>query len=82
MLFGFDEKAGTKFIGNGMMAPAFTLNTTQLTRGHTFKLSTNRCNLELRRHFFTNRCSKSVEFPTKSCCAYTDHELFKSKLNN
>ena len=36
---------------NVQMGTTFTLNITQFTRGHPFKLFKSRCNLELRRHF-------------------------------
>ena len=36
---------------NVQMGTAFTLNTTQFTRGHPFKLVKSRCNLQLRRYF-------------------------------
>ena len=51
------------------------LNTVHLTRGHPFKLLKNRCNLELRKHFF-KAYNKSVELSTKPRCICTNCELF------
>ena len=37
------------------LGTAFIFNTGQPTGGHPFKLAKSRCNLELRKHLFTNR---------------------------
>jgi len=60
----------------------FTLSTIQLTRGHFFKLSKNRSNLELRRHLFTN-CVVNLwnSLPSHIVCAPTVNS-FKSRLDN
>ena len=67
---------------NVQMGTAFTLNITQFTRGHPFKLVKSRCNLELRRHFFTNRVvNQWNSLPSYVVCAPTVNS-FKSKLDN
>ena len=67
---------------NVQMGTAFNLNTTQFTRGHSFKLVKSRCNLELRRHFFTNRVvNQWNSLPSYVVCVPTVNS-FKSKLDN
>ena len=67
---------------NVQMGTAFTLNTIQFTRGHPFKLVKSRCNLELRRHFFTNRVvTQWNSLPSYIVCVPTVNS-FKSKLDN
>ena len=67
---------------NVQMGAAFTLNTTQFTRGHPFKFVKSRCNLELRRHFFTNRVvTQWNSLPSYVVCVPTVNS-FKSKLDN
>ena len=61
---------------NVQMRTAFTLNATQFTRGHPFKLVKSRCNLELRRHFFTNRLvNQWNSLPSYVACVATNCEL-------
>ena len=63
------------------MGTAFTLNTIQFTRGHPFKLIKSRCNLELRRHFFTNRVvTQWNSLPSYVVCVPTVN-CFKSELD-
>ena len=67
---------------NIQMGTAFTLNTTQFTRGHPFKLVKSRCNLKLRRHFFTNRVvNQWHSLSSYVVCAPTVNS-FKLKLDN
>ena len=67
---------------NVQIGTAFTLNTTQFTRGHPFKVVKSRCNLELRRHFFTNCVvNQWNSLPSYVVCAPTVNS-FKSKLDN
>ena len=66
---------------NVQMGTAFTLNATQFTRGHPFKLVKSKCNLELRRHFFTNRVINQWNpLPSYVVCTPTVNS-FKSKLD-
>ena len=58
------------------------MSTIQLTKGHPFKLSKNRFNLELRRHYFTNRVVNLWKsLPSHVMCAPTVNS-FKSRLDN
>ena len=67
---------------NVQIGTTFTLSTIQLTRGHPFKLSKNRSNLELRRHLFTN-CVVNLwnSLPSHAVCSPTVNS-FKSRLDN
>ena len=61
---------------NAQIGTTFTLNTIQLTRGHPFKLSKNRSNLELRRHYFTNHVVNLWNSPLSHVmCMYTNCKL-------
>ena len=67
---------------NVQIGTTFTLSTTQLTRGHPFKLFKNRSNLELRRHYFTNRVVNLWNsLPSHVVCSPTVNS-FKSRLDN
>ena len=64
------------------LGTVFTFNTGQPTRGHPFKLMKSRCNLELRKHFFTNRViNQWNSLPSDVVCAPSVNS-FKSKLDN
>ena len=66
---------------NVNLGTVFTFNTGQPTRGHPFKLTKSRCNLELRKHFFTNRViNQWNSLPSDVVCAPSVN--FKSKLDN
>jgi len=67
---------------NVQIGTTFTLSTTQLTRGHPFKLFKNRSNLELRRHYFTNRVVNLWNsLPSHVVCSPTVNS-FKLRLDN
>ena len=60
---------------------AFTFNTGQPTRGQPFKLTKSRYNLELRKHFFTNRViNQWNSLPSDVVCTPSVNS-FKSKLD-
>ena len=64
------------------LGAAFTFNTGQPIRGHPFKLMKSRCNLEFRKHFFTNRViNQWNSLPSDVVCAPSVNS-FKSKLDN
>jgi len=67
---------------NVQIGTNFTLSTIQLTRGHPFKLSKNRSNLELRRYYFTNHVVNLWNsLPSHVVCSPTVNS-FKSRLDN
>ena len=61
------------------LGAAFTFNTGQPTRGHPFKLMKSRCNLELRKHFFTNRVIN--QWNSYPVMLYVHHLSTPSNLN-
>lgn len=60
---------------------AFTVPSTNVTRGHSKKIQTERCNLLQRKHFLTNRVVNSWNALPDSVVSAENKNIFKNRLD-
>ena len=71
------------FSGSTNLKPEdlFELNSTQKTRGHTRKIYKKRCNLDLRKYFFSERVINFWNELSQDCIDASSINVFKNKLS-